>query len=326
MAERNHDLSFRFRRALCYLLALVMAGSVVLSVAVGIASGLLRTESFVQKRYETYISGLLEEVNTAIAGVAETTGLPTKAYTSAIQEGHIKTALHQAANNTVKGFNTDFTESTYLYSYYHAGILNYCKENGVPITEEELNKDACFAVDAFNEVVGDESTSNIIIFALSYTKNPLKIIVLSIIAFVASLVAIDFISFGRHKKFDYMGVGLIVAGETLVVLPFFAIVMKYTSSLRFMDVDVYNMALADVLDDIMRIYMIVGVVVLLIGIIVTVFNYRYYAHKSKTLKTEHDIRVKLMKEQREHHQAMYAQREAAHLEEEMRRNQQEIDE
>lgn len=326
MAERNHDLSFRFKRAICYFLALVMAGSVVMSVAVGIASGLLRTETFVQKRYEAYISELLEEVNTAIAGVAEATGLPTKAYTSAIQEGHIKTALHQAANNTVKGFDTDFTESTYLYSYYHAGILNYCKENGVPITEDELNKDACFAVDAFNEVIGDESTSSIIIFALAYTKHPLKIIVLSIVAFIASLIAIDFIAFGRHKKFDYMGVGLIVAGETLIVLPFFAIAMKYTSTLRFMDVDIYNMALADVLDDIMRIYMIVGAVVLLIGIVVTVFNYRYYVHKTRTLKTEHDIRVKLMKEQREHNQAQFAQREAEMIEKEMQKNQKEIDE
>ena len=105
MSNKKHDLTFSLRRIAYFFLALVMAACVVLSVSVGISSGLLRTESFVQKRFEKYNSQLLDEVNTAIAGVADTTGLPTKAYTGAIQEGHIRTALHQAANNIVKGYD-----------------------------------------------------------------------------------------------------------------------------------------------------------------------------------------------------------------------------
>ena len=324
--NKARDLSLDFRRIFCYFLALVMAACVVLTVSVSITSGLLRTETFVQKRFEKYNSALLAEVNNAISGVADRTGLPTRAYTNAIQEGHVNTALHQVANNVVKGFKTDYTESKFLYGYYHTGLLNYCKENGIPITEDELVKNACFAVDTFNDVVGDESSSNIIIFALAYTKNPLIAIIGSIIVFIICMVILDFITYGRHKKYDYLSIGLITAGEVLVFLPFFAIIMKYTSTLRFMDVDVYNMALADVLNDIMKIIAIVGVVVTVIGVIITLINYRYYSHKTRTLKTEHDIRVKLMNEQKAHNEQLFLKKEKEALEDEMKRNEKEINE
>lgn len=311
MADKRHDLTVSLRRIAYFFLALVMAACVVASVSVSIASGVLRTESFVQKRYEKYNAQLLEEVNSALSGVADVTGLPTKAYTEAIQEGHIKTALHQAANNTVKGFDTDYTESKYLYGYYRTGILNYCKANGIPITEDELVRDACFAVDVFNDTVGDESTKSIIIFALAYTNKPVMLAVFSIIAFIVCAFIIDFTSYGRHKKYDYIATALITAGETMIILPAFALIMKYTSTLRFMDVDVYNMALADVLNDIMKIIMAVGVVSLVIGIIIGVYNYRYYSKKTEFLMTEHNIRQKLLGEQREQNAEKMAREEMA---------------
>ena len=324
MKKKTRDLSLDFRRIFCYLIALIMAGCVVLTVSVSITSGLLRTESFVQARFEHYNKELLDEVNNALGGVAERTNLPTRAYTNAIQEGHVNTALHQVANNVVKGFNTDYTESKFLYGYYRTGILNYCKENGIPITEEELVENACFAVDTFNDVVGDESTSNIIIFALAYTKYPLIAVIGSIIAFVLCIVILEFITYGRHKKFDYISIALITAGETLIVLPLFAILMKYSSTLHFMDVDVYNMALAEVLDDIMKIFILVGFVVAAIGVVITMINYRYYSHKTRTLKTEHDIRVKLMNEQKAMNEKLFVEKEKKAIESEIERNEREI--
>ena len=324
MKKKTRDLSLDFRRLFCYLLALIMAGCVVLTVSVSITSGLLRTESFVQARFEHYNKELLDEVNNALGGVAERTNLPTRAYTNAIQEGHVNTALHQVANNVVKGFATDYTESKFLYGYYRTGILNYCKENGIPITEEELVENACFAVDTFNDVVGDESTSNIIIFALAYTKYPLIAVIGSIIAFVLCIVILEFITYGRHKKFDYISIALITAGETLIVLPLFAILMKYSSTLHFMDVDVYNMALAEVLDDIMKIFILVGFVVAAIGVVITMINYRYYSHKTRTLKTEHDIRVKLMNEQKAMNEKLFVEKEKEAIESEIERNEREI--
>ena len=151
MPNTKPDYPISLRRIAALFMPLVMAACVVLSVSVGISSGLLRTESFVQKRFEKYNSQLLDEVNTAIAGVADTTGLPTKAYTGAIQEGHI--------------------------------------------------------------------------------NKPLMTIIFSVLIFIACVVIIDFTSYGKHKKFDYMGMGLITAGEAMVILPIFALLMKYTSTL-----------------------------------------------------------------------------------------------
>ena len=323
MSDKKHDLTVSIRRIAYFFMALLMAACVVSSVCVGISSAVLRTESFVQKRFEKYNSQLLQEVNAAVSGVADATGLPTKAYTEAIQEGHIKTALHQAANNIVKGFDTDYTESKYLYGYYRTGLLNYCKDNGIPITEDELVRDSCFAVDVFNDTVGDESTKNIIIFALTYTNKPVLLIIFSVLIFIACAVIIDFTSYGRHKKYDYIGVGLITAGETMIVLPIFALLMKYTSTLRFMDVDVYNMALADVLNDILKIIMAVGVAVLVIGIIMIVYNYGYYSKKTEYLRTEHNIRAKLIDEQREVNKEKFAREEMSAIDREIELNDEE---
>lgn len=323
MSDKKHDLTVSIRRIAYFFMALLMAACVVLSVCVGISSAVLRTESFVQKRFEKYNSQLLQEVNAAISGVADATDLPTKAYTEAIQEGHIKTALHQAANNIVKGFDTDYTESKYLYGYYRTGLLNYCKDNGIPITEDELVRDSCFAVDVFNDTVGDESTKNIIIFALTYTNKPVLLIIFSVLIFIACAVIIDFTSYGRHKKYDYIGVGLITAGETMIVLPIFALLMKYTSTLRFMDVDVYNMALADVLNDILKIIIAVGVAVLVIGIIMIVYNYGYYSKKTEYLRTEHNIRAKLIDEQREVNKEKFAREEMSAIDRDIKINDEE---
>ena len=72
-------------------------------------------------------------------------------------------------------------------------------------------------------------------------------------------------------------------------MPFFAIVMKYTSEFHFTDVEVYNLALADTLNDILKIIMAVGVVVLVVGISMVVKNYRYYNHKQRSINTERQI-------------------------------------
>ncbi len=299
----NNDLKYTFQRIGCYFLALVMAGAIVLSVSLGIASAMLRTESYVQGKLEKYNSQLLEEVNTTIASVAEDTNLPTKAYTESIKSGHIQTVLHQVSGNMVYGYRTDFTESKYLYGYYRTGIINFCKENGIAISEDEIVRNACFAVDAFNEVCGDESTNFIIPFQQTYTKNPLYAIISSVVAFIASTVILGIFTFGKHKKYDYIGLGVTTGGAVLFTLPLFAIIMKYSSLLHFSDVDVYNMGIADVIDGILKVLMIVGIVMFFIGIAILFANYNYYKKKNESIKTEHDINMKLRREFMEDHRA-----------------------
>jgi hypothetical protein len=314
VAEMKRDLRYTFNRILCYFLALVMAGSIVLAVACGVASGMLRSESFVQSKFEKYNSQLLKEVDTAIEGVAESTGLPTKAYTASVQSGHIQTVLHQVSGNLVYGYKTDFSDSKYLYGYYRTGIINFCKENGIAITEEEIVRDACFAVDTFNQVCGDESTSFVLPFQQTYTRNPFYMIIFSIVAFIASSIILGFITYGRHKKYDYIGMGVLTGGVVLFALPTFAIMMKYSSLLHFSDVDVYNYGIADVINSILRIYSLIGIVITIIGAVILTINYSYYKRKSIKMKTEHDINVKLRKEFMQDHKLASDENEQAALE------------
>lgn len=299
MNGKPKNATFGFKRFICYILAVVMAASATLFISVGITASLLRTNTFVQKRFEAYNSQLLKEVYNELGEVAEKTGIPKKAYTSAFSSKHMQSALHIASNNVVKGYKTDYSESGFLYDYCKNSIKKYCKKNDIPITNRQINQYACFAVDAFNKVVGDESTNNIIIIALTYTNKPAFAMLFSLIAFILCIFLIDFISARRHKKYEYMGISFIISGEVMFVLPFFAIIMKYANDLHFTDVDVYNMALADTLNDILKIIMVFGVLVFVLGVFLVVKNYRYYLHKAQSFNTEKQIVEKIKNEQTE---------------------------
>lgn len=299
MNGKPKNATFGFKRFICYILAIVMAASATLFISVGITASLLRTNTFVQKRFEAYNSQLLKEVYNELGEVAEKTGIPKKAYTSAFSSKHMQSALHIASNNVVKGYKTDYSESGFLYDYCKNSITKYCKKNDIPITNRQINKYACFAVDAFNKVVGDESTNNIIIIALTYTNKPAFAMLFSLIAFILCIFLIDFISARRHKKYEYMGISFIISGEVMFVLPFFAIIMKYAKDLHFTDVDVYNMALADTLNDILKIIMVFGVLVFVLGVFLVVKNYRYYLHKAQSINMEKQIVEKIKNEQTE---------------------------
>lgn len=282
---------------ICYVIAVLMAVSVVLFVSVGITTSLLRTNSFVQARYEKYSSQLLKELYNDLGDVARQTGLPKKAFTSAFKDKHMQSVLHIAANNTVKGFATDFSESYFLYKYCRNALDDYCAKSGIELTDDELNKYSCLAADAFNNTLGDESTRYIIIVAIAYTNKPIITMAVSFVAFFAGIFVIDFISYRRRKKYEYIGISLIISGEVLTVLPLFALLMKYTSYLRFTDVDIYNMAIADTLNDILKINMGIGVLILAVGIFLVVRNYRYYLKKARSANTEKEIVEKIRNEE-----------------------------
>lgn len=282
---------------ICYVIAVLMAVSVVLFVSVGITTSLLRTNSFVQARYEKYSSQLLKELYNDLGDVARQTGLPKKAFTPAFKDKHMQSVLHIAANNTVKGFATDFSESHFLYKYCRNALDDYCTKSGIELTDDELNKYSCLAADAFNNTLGDESTKYIIIVAIAYTNKPIITMAVSFVAFFAGIFVIDFISYRRRKKYEYVGISLIISGEVLTVLPLFALLMKYTSYLRFTDVDIYNMAIADTLNDILKINMGIGVLILAVGIFLVVRNYRYYLKKARSASTEKEIIEKIRNEE-----------------------------
>lgn len=299
MNGKPKNATFGFKRFICYILAVVMAASATIFISVGITASLLRTNTFVQKRFEAYNSQLLKEVYNELGEVAKKTGIPKKAYTSAFSSKHMQSALHIVSNNVVKGYKTDYSESGFLYDYCKNSITKYCKKNDIPITNRQINQYACFAVDAFNKVVGDESTNNIIIIALTYTNKPAFAMLFSLIAFILCIFLINFISARRHKKYEYMGISFIISGEVMFVLPFFAIIMKYANDLHFTDVDVYNMALADTLNDILKIIMVFGVLAFVLGVFLVVKNYRYYLHKAQSFNTEKQIVEKIKNEQTE---------------------------
>lgn len=308
------DIKHAIVKLFCYFLSLVVAASVVTIITMSVGTGMLRTEKYVQGRFDKYNAQLLEEVNTSVENLVQDTGLPTRAFTESIQTGHMNTVLHQVSGNIVYGYKTDFSESKYLYGYYRTGIINFCKENGIAITEDEIVRNACYAVDAFNQACGDESTASIMPFEQTYTKNPLYAIIISVVAIIACFIMLNLLILGRHKKFDYIAAGISAGGATLFALPLLSLIMDYSSTLHFTDVDVYNMGIADTIDGVFKVLMAIGVILFIGGTAILVMNFQYYKHKGIQIKTEREINQKLRREYLENHQAALEAREKATLE------------
>lgn len=294
------NFSFISRKIICCLLSFVMAAGITISLSAGLSSGLLSSQEFVQERMEQNNEMLLIEVDKAIEEiVAPQTDIPTKAFTSAVREGHIKTVLDQVSGNLVYGFKTDFSTSKYLYSYYRTGIINFCENNGVQLSEDEIVRNACLAVDAFNQVCGDESTNFVIPFQEAQSQDPLNAILICVLAFVICYFLIGFINFGAPIKYAYVGMSILCAGVVMIVLPAFALVMDYSSLFNFTDVDAYDLGIAMAIDDVLRYLMVVGAVVVLVGFVFMQVVYKILKRNAIYVQTEININEKLYNEFRE---------------------------
>lgn len=289
--------SFIARKVFSCLIAFVMAGCIALSFSAGLSSGLLASQEFVQERMEQNNEMLLIEVDKKIQEVvAPTTDIPTKAFTGAVREGHIKTVLDQVSGNLVYGFKTDFSTSKYLYSYYRTGIINFCENNGVILSEDEINRNACLAVDAFNQVCGDESTNFVIPFQEAQSQDPLNAILICVVIFVLCYLLLSLINFGAPIKYAYIGTSIICAGFAMVVLGGFALLMNYSALFDFTDVDAFDLGISMVIDDVLRYMMAVGGVITLVGIVFMQVVYRILKRNAIAVQTEININEKLIHE------------------------------
>ena len=288
---------FITRKVFSCLLACVMAGCIAITFSAGLSSGLLSSQEFVQERMEQNNEMLLIEVDKKIQEVvAPQTNIPTKAFTNAVREGHIKTVLDQVSGNLVYGFKTDFSSSKYLYSYYRTSIINFSENNGVILSEDEINRNACLAVDTFNQVCGDESTNFIIPFQEAQSRDPLNAILICMVAFIFCYLLISFINFGGPIKYAYLGTSIICAGVAMVTLGGFAIAMNYSALFNFTDVDAFDLGISMVIDDVLRYMMAVGGVLALVGIVYMQVVYRILRRNAIAVQTEININEKLMHE------------------------------
>ncbi len=293
----RNNASFITRKVFNCLIAFIMAGCIAISFSAGLSSGLLCSQEFVQERMEQNNEMLLAEVDKKIQEVvAPQTKIPTKAFTSAVREGHIKTVLDQVSGNLVYGFKTDFSTSKYLYSYYRTGIINFCENNGVVLTEDEINRNACLAVDTFNQVCGDESTNFIIPFQEAQSQDPLNAILICMVVFILCYLILGFINYGGPIKYAYVGMSIMCAGVAMVVLSGFALLMNYSALFDFTDVDAFDLGISMVIDDVIRYMMAVGGVILLVGIVFMQVVYRILKRNAIAVQTEIDINQKLIHE------------------------------
>ena len=294
------DINNKVRKAVCSIISVIMAACIALSVSAIVASGVLKTQEFVAERLAKCQDILLDELVKADEEIMSKQSIfPVKVYTDAVGEPHIKTALLRTSGNLVFGYKTDFSDSTYLYSYYKTSIVNYCNQNQIvidPQMEDMIARDSALAVDVFNQVCGDESTNFIIPFLMAQSSKPIKVTFVCCLIFILCMLIVKRLNYGDYFRHSYTAMAIIIAGFVMIVLPLFALAMNYPALFDFTDVQAYNLGIQYCIEDTLKILAGTGGVLLIIGIVTMNVVFNRFRNIVLNVQTEMDIAEKLRRE------------------------------
>lgn len=292
----SDKVKYFFRKLLCFVLSMIFAASIVIIALGAMSIGFLQSESYIESHINNKSAELINEINAQLNNLDNKTDLPVEAFTTALTEEDTAEIVKTAVNNFMYNYSSDFSEDEDLYNSVKGSISGYCQDNGISTNEKELSKAAALMVDEINETVGGSSTLNIKVFTFVQSSKLMYLICASVILIIASIVLLDLINFGRHRKYSYIGMGFTTAGFVLTFSILFARHQDYLSAFRFSSVEAYSLGIADCINDIMLYSMIIGIIYLAAGIIMLILNYNYFRKKGIKVKANHEQKTIMRQE------------------------------
>lgn len=263
-------------KLLVFALSMLIALSLMVLSFSFLAIGLFHSSSYVdsglRKNGETIISAVDEKLEVT----AEELSLPSEMLTGAINKNNIGIITEEVSHNFIYGYSTSFANSTELYSAFITTINDYNSKNNKKMSDGEVSRIAALAVDSVNEAVGSTDTSGLTIFA--FVRSRLMIIVLIVFALIliGSIVALVFLNNGRHRKFNYIGMGLTTGGVVSSASAAYIIYKGYLESYRFCAFDAYDSAVKYCVSVQLKIFLFTGIILFVIGLVMLFNNYRYF--------------------------------------------------
>lgn len=299
----NDKVKYFFRKFLCFALSMLLALSIMLLTVGALSVGFLQSQSNIESHINNYSAELINEINEELITLDDKTDLPVEMFTTALTEEDTAEIVRIAVNNFLYNYSSDFSEDEVLYNSIKNSISGYCQENGINTDDNELSKAAALMVDEINETIGGSSTLNVRVFTFVQGNALMYIICASVILIIASIVVLDLINFGRHRKYSYIGMSLSTAGFVLTFSILFTRLKDYLSTFKFSSVQAYSLGIAGCIDDVMRYSMIIGIVYLVVGIIMLIVNYSYFKTKGVRVKTAHEHNSQLRSQYMEQYNA-----------------------
>jgi hypothetical protein len=265
--------------------------------------GFLQSDDFVQNNMNKYSTELLNEVNEKIDSLDGKLSLSIEVYTSALGNDDAAKIISKVSSNFMNDYPTDFSEDRDLFESVKTSILNYCEQNSIKASDAQMNKAACFVVEEVNEVVGGRSSLDVKVFTMVQSRAAMCAICLAVILLIITTILLDVANYGRHRKYNYIGMGFTTAGFLMSFGILFVNHQDYVNNFKFTTITAYNLGIADCINILLNYVIIIGAVCFAIGLIILVLNYNYFRKKSARVKASRDDNSKMRKEYLEQYNA-----------------------
>lgn len=272
-------IRYWFSKFACFALSLVLGIALCLLTLSSVCVGLFHGENFIAKGLEQNKQGILTTVSENASRVAVLCGLPQETFDGAIGDTVFNEIKKEVAHNFVYSYNTDFKDDTVLYNAFLNAATEYCSQNGVKASSITLSRSASLAVDYVNEALGGSDTTRVAMFRTVRGNSMMIALVGSAVMVIVSVVGLDLLNRGRHRKFSYIGMGLVTAGYLMTIVPTFIKQKQYLTDYLFCSYAPYDSAVKYCLGTAMKIIVPVGAFLLVGGLVTLVLNYNYFRKK-----------------------------------------------
>ena len=263
-----------------FALSMVLALSVfVLTFSVGII-GMFSSSSFVESKLQSCQQQAIEGFSTELEKYDGKVDVPIEVMTKSITQRDINVIFSTVTKNFLYSYSTRFSDNDDLYNSIKSSMTEYCNTNGISASDADVSKAACLAVDAANEYFGGSATANVRLFKLAQSKIMVYLIVIPAVLLVASIVILDLVNYGRHRKYSYIGMGIVTAGYLLVLVPTISNLLGPIGKYKFCDNYVYNLAVKSCWTSVVQIAITIGAVAIAFGVVMLFRNYRYFKNKN----------------------------------------------
>lgn len=277
-------------------LSILLAGSIIILTMTALLLGFCRTDLALEKSLDAYQADFLEVFNDRMVQVTSDSDVPEEALINALSPEDMKIIVETIVLNIQYHYSTSFVGDEKVYSAFKTGLTNYVQANNLDISEKQISRYSALAVDVANEVFGGKSTSSVKIFTIAQDRRLMYVIIVFAVLIIGSIVALDLINYGRHRKYSFIGMGLTIAGYVTALTSAFIYNRGYIQEYRFCENSIYNTAIANLVSNMIILAVILGAAYLAAGVIMLVVNYRYFRKRKFQRDEQHKHNIDLRNE------------------------------
>lgn len=293
-------ISMNFKYFLMRLLSVALAFTITFSLIAfvfGICNVVMfQNRNFIKNSIILQKDAFVSDIGDRFEEMQDAFSVPVDALKLALENDVIELVAGTVSDNFVYSYSTDFTDNEELYNSFSSAISYYCRENNINVSEKDITVNASLAVTALNKELGGVATRGVGVFELSKNRLLAIMIAVSAVLFLAAYFILDFINYGRHRKYSYIGMGVITAGYVMTLIPLYVKSKGFVKNFNHCNIDLYNSAINNLYSYIFNISIIVGVILFIAGAITLIINYRYFKNKGERVKAARESSEQMMNE------------------------------